>query len=286
MSRVFKLVFSLSIAITLVSRSKECTAQELKELSANYEIKLERNQTIAEAEKICLESARIKAIGQLSMVVSSRTTSLVNEENGVVQSRFNSSDVTQVLGTWLYDKTEPHLSWRSEGDGGDFFVTARVHGMVKPISSEGETELIVKVLKRENEKSEPMESDAFTENELISFSTVAAEDGLVHIFYLDNFLDSASLLVPGYAMNEIKANKEIEFLQGMFSSSVSDTVSGVSNDEILVVFSRTPLKSPLLKESGGLPRLSIRDLNKWLDRNLNGRDDISVVRKSITITNR
>jgi hypothetical protein len=257
----------------------------MQEVTASYTMTMGRNQTIAEVERLCIEQARIKALSQLSTSVHSRTNYQVSDNNGVVKDKFNAFESSQVLGTWLYDVTEPEVTWTSAGTKGEFTLSVNVHGMVRPYTEEGKTELSLKVLKRTEPNGVPQESDTFKENDLISIEVTAADSGSIYVFYVDHFLDTAYLFLPNTEENnKLKSRKPTKFLDKYnYFTSVSDVGNGVSNDEIIVLYSKGKLDLPILLEENNLQKLSDNNLQKWLSLNLINRTDLSVERKLISI---
>ncbi len=245
-----------------------------------------RNQTIAEVERLCIEQARVKALSQLSTSIHSRTNYQVSDNNGVVKDKFNAFETSQVLGTWLYDVKEPEVNWKSEGTKGDFTLSVKVYGMVRPYTEEGKTELSLKVLKRTEPNGIPQESDTFKENDLISIEVTAADTGRIYVFYLDHFLDSAYLFLPNTQEdNELKANKPTTFMNEYnYFTSVSDKGNGVSNDEIIVIYSKENLDLPILSERESVNLLASKAFQEWLSLKLSSRKDLTVARKFITVT--
>ncbi len=244
-----------------------------------------RNQTIAEVERLCIEQARIKALSQLSTSVYSRTNYQVNDNNGVVKDKFNAFESSQVMGTWLYDIAEPEITWSMEGTKGTFILSVKVHGMVQPYAEDGKTELSLKVLKRTEPNGIPQESDTFKENDLISIEVTAADSGRIYVFYLDHFLDSAYLFLPNAGeINQLKANNPTKFLEKYnYFTAVSDVINGVSNDEIIVLYSKKHLTMPFLSKGQNVNQLDSKFFHEWLSLNFGNGKDISVVRRLITI---
>jgi hypothetical protein len=257
----------------------------MKEVTASYTMTMGRNQTIAEVERLCIEQARIKALSQLSTSVHSRTNYQVSDNNGVVKDKFNVFESSQVLGTWLYDITEPEVNWTSAGTKGEFTLTVNVHGMVRPYAEEGKTELSLKVLKRTEPNGIPQESDTFKENDLISIEVTAADSGRIYVFYLDHFLDTAYLFLPNSEeKNLLKANKPTAFLNKMnYFTTVSDKANGVSNDELIVLYSKGNLSLPILFGSQETQFVPMKDFQQWLSLNFNNTKSLSVNRKLISV---
>jgi hypothetical protein len=260
----------------------------MKEVTASYSMTMGRNQTIAEVERLCIEQARIKALGQLSTSVHSRTNYQVSDNNGMVKDKFNAFESSQVLGTWLYDVTEPEINWNSEGTKGDFNLSVKVHGMVRPYAEEGKTELSLKVLKRTEPNGIPQESDTFKENDLISIEVTAADSGSIYVFYLDDFLDTAYLFLPNTEeSNQLKANKPSMFLDSYnYFTSVSDEASGISNDEIIILYSKGKLDLPILLEGKNTNKMTNKAFQEWLSLNLSNQKEVSIVRKLIAVRNK
>jgi hypothetical protein len=258
----------------------------MKEVTASYTITMGRNQTIAEVERLCIEQARIKALAQLSTSVHSRTNYQVNDNNGVVKDKFNAFESSQVLGTWLYDVSEPEVTWTSAGTKGEFTLEVKVNGMVRPYTEEGKTELSLKVLKRTEPNGVPQESDTFKENDLISIEVTAADTGRIYVFYLDHFLDTAQLFLPNnLESHQLKANMPTKFMNEYnYFMSVSDKGNGVSNDEIIVIHSKEKLSLPILSEGKNVDHLPSKAFQEWLSYNLTNRKDLSVERIFITIS--
>ncbi len=244
-----------------------------------------RNQTIAEVERLCIEQARIKALSQLSTSVHSRTNHQVSDNNGVVKDKFNAFESSQVLGTWLYDVKEPEVNWKSEGTEGYFTLSVKVCGMVRPYTEEGKTELSLKVLKRTEPNGIPQESNTFKENDLISIEVTAADTGRIYVFYLDHFLDTAYIFLPNKEeINQLKANKPTKFMNEYnYFTSVSDFGNGVSNDEIIVIYSKEGLSLPLLSDGENVRHLSGKAFQKWLSLNLSNQNELSIERSLITV---
>jgi hypothetical protein len=258
----------------------------MKEVTASYIMTMGRNQTIAEVERLCIEQARIKALSQLSTSVHSRSNYQVSDNNGEVKDKFNVFESSQVLGVWLYDVTEPEIIWKSEGTKGDFTLSAMVHGMVRPFTEVGKTELSLKVLKRKEPNGIPQESDTFKENDLISIEVTASDTGRIYVFYLDHFLDTAYLFLPNKEeRNQLIANKPTAFLDKLnYFTSVSDIANGIATDEIIVLHSKSNLKLPLLSEMGDLKLISIKAFQEWLSLNLSNQNDLTIGRTLITIS--
>jgi hypothetical protein len=257
----------------------------MKEVTAFYTMTMGRNQTIGEVERLCIEQARIKALSQLSMSVHSRTNYQVSDNNGVVKDKFNAFESSQVMGTWLYDIAEPEITWSMEGTKGTFILSVKVHGMAQPYSQEGKTELSLKVLKRTEPNGIPQESDTFKENDLISIEVTAADSGRIYVFYLDHFLDSAYLFLPNAGENnQLQANKPTKFLEKYnYFTAVSDVINGVSNDEIIVLYSKGQLTMPFLSEGKNVNQLDGKSFHKWLSLKFSNGKEISTVRRLITI---
>jgi hypothetical protein len=257
----------------------------MKEVTASYTMTMGRNQTIAEVERLCIEQARIKALSQLSTSVHSRTNYQVSDNNGVVKDKFNAFESSQVLGTWLYDVTEPEIIWTNEGTKGEFNLAVKVHGMVRPFSEEGKTDISLKVLRRTEPTGIPQESDTFKENDLISIEVTAADSGSIYVFYLDHFLDTAYLFLPNSEENnQLKPNMPTKFLEKFnYYTSVSDVTNWVSNDEIIVLFCKGNLALPILTERQDVKQLSVKVFQEWLSFNFSNESNLSIKRNLITV---
>jgi hypothetical protein len=273
------------------------SAQSSVVVSGSYTMVLERNRTIEETEKICIEQAKLDALEkEFGTTVSEAIINQTTEVNGKVDNTFNVLTRTNVSGEWLEDEHQPELIW--ECVGATLQLTAKVKGIARAFPKTGKVEIVFYTCTTSDATREEIN---FKNGEGINAVFKAAKDGMIAVYYIDHTAQTVYRLLPtgnGKNLNGLEVNadqtyvlfnrkKAIEYGWGNMSTEVElEVPSGktVAMDELVLVYSSEPLNKPSFNESkDGLSQMALEKFEIWLSKTVNSNEKAQVKRSTVTI---
>jgi hypothetical protein len=104
------------IALLLICLNvQNIEAQKPIQVSGSYSMVLERNRTIEETEKICIEQARLTALAAaFGTSVTETTVNSTYDKNGNTDNSFHVLTRTNVGGEWIADDASPLINWHCQ----------------------------------------------------------------------------------------------------------------------------------------------------------------------------
>ncbi len=274
-------------------------AQKNISLSGSYSMVLERNRTIEETEKLCIEQAKLTALAmEFGTAVTETMVSQTTDVNGQASNTFNVLTRTNVGGEWLEDEQKPELIWKCIGTTME--LTANVKGIARAFPKAGKVETTFYTC---TTADATREETNFKNSEGINAVFRSAKNGFVSVYYIDYTAQTVYRLLPtGNGKNndglEVKANqtyvlfnrqKAMEYGWGSVSTELELEIPAgktSATDELVVVYSTEPLTKPALNETkDGLSQMALEKFEMWVSEVARKNQKAIVKRSAITIAN-
>lgn len=290
MRRLFLLLIAISFACSIVD------AQKPIRVKATYTYHANRNETPADAERIALLRAQIKAIEEAFGV------NVASTESGIVSTQFDENffstySNSSVKGEWIETIGTPIFEY--EFDDRIPVITCTIEGYVKEINGI-RTDFEVKILK--NSPNEKFVSNEFSDGDEMYLYFKSPINGYLNIFLLCNDDDMVLCLLPYRESKEgtfrIEADKEY-FL---FSKDKADNDTEVVDEytltserqiefnDLMIIFSPEKFNKASLnvKEDDltAIKETSIEKFNKWLAKLQTKNNDITITKLPIKISSK
>ena len=278
--------------------------KKVRKASGEYQLRIERTDSEAEACERCLTQARINAIEKAygTAIIQGNTTYIENTHTGekteTVQI-FNTIAETMVNGEWLRDINEPTCEDFEYED--ERWLRCSVRGEIGKIE-QAQINFSIKPLDCEEERCE---TDRFKEGESFYIHFKSPESGYLTIYLTDQQITQRLLPyseMPGGLENavEVKADHEYIFfsqkknelpIENYLVDEYEFYAEGIQDHHrIYVIYSKEPLNKPSLdavkvdKTGGTMPKsLSSEDFHKWLAKSWRFNKGMQIARIDITI---
>lgn len=272
----------------------QISAQKLIKVTHTYVYHGHHDQTIAEAERIALERARIEAIEKTFGLNASETTSGITSTQ-LDENFFSSYSSVSVKGEWIETIGEPIFI--RDFDDRMPVITCTVEGYVKEIQGI-RTDYEVKILK--NSPNVKFASTDFTDGDEMYLYFKSPVSGYLNVYLLCPDDDIALCLLPYRESNaksfRIEADKEYYLFSKDKDPDNSEYVDEytltaerqIEANEIVIVFSPEDFVKPKLgvndKEQTSIKETSIGKFNSWLARLRTKNNNITTNNYLITIS--
>lgn len=295
----------IAVLLVAISMFGQLLAQKVKNISGEYQVRVERNQTIEEAYKYVLEQAKIKAMADEfgTSISSSNLTSISNESGGdgsKTKMNFQSFSDSFVNGEWLETLTPPE--YQEHFVNGELWIKCTVHGKAREVNKPvpgfvAETLTCPRLNCRSTE---------FRNHEDFYIRFQSPVKGYLSV-YLDDGAN-AQMLLPYRGMNasyfEILADQSYILFDPatadpLISNIVDEykmiTLKGEEINRLWLIFSTEPyIKGIVSKVSQGYeseykqkefpPYMSSKDFHVWLLKNRGANEDFFVKFIDISIS--
>lgn len=253
--------------------------------------------SVAEARRVALEQAKIKAIAEeFGTYVSQSNSMITSETNNASSEYFSSISGADVKGDWIETIGEPEL--KVSFDNRMVVVTCKVEGYAIEKRNTF-VDYTVKILRHAPNLS--YESSEFNSNDEMFVYFKSPISGFLNIFLLDYEKDTAYCLLPYKGSKSgsytVDADKEYFFFSKDKKAHKDENVdemlllSNNANEmnELLVVFSSKEFSKMSLNSDGkasSIPKnASISKFNKWIAKLKRSDENILVSNYNIIIHN-
>lgn len=289
MSRRLLLTTIVALSVALLSFGKT------KVVSTEYIYHIPDNISQEEARAISLQRAQSQAIAdEFGCIVTQSSSVSISSHNGDTDTDFLSIGGSQLKGEWLETIGEPKYEFITNGNM--MALKVSVKGKIRELEGT-ETPFDVKILR--NGVTDADENDRFASGDTMYISFNAPMSGYLAVYLIDSEKQAFCLLPYQQSESGIfqtKANKKYllfhpEYALGVASDMVDEyileTDKGRERNRILAIFSPNKFyKAADNSTSSELPRnLSYATFQKWLSKMKQRDTDLSVVEKSIVISN-
>ncbi len=269
-------------------------AQKPLRVKATYTYHANRNETPADAERIALLRAQIKAIEEAF------GTNVTETSSGILSSQFDENffsaySSSSVKGEWVETIGTPVFEY--EFDDRIPVITCTVEGYVKEINGI-RTEFEAKTLK--NSPNERFASNDFTDGDEMFLYFKSPIAGYLNVFLLCNDDDTALCLLPYRESKEgtffVEADKEY-FLFSKDKANVEPELVDeytltsdrqIEFNDLVIIFSPDKFNKVSLnvkeEELTAIKETSIEKFNKWLAKLQTKNDNITLNKIPIKIS--
>jgi len=267
------------IALLLIClNAQNIEAQKPIQVSSSYTMVLERNRTIEETEKLCIEQARLTALaGEFGTSVTETTVNSTADKNGTTENSFHVLTRTNVGGEWITDHQKPVITWQCQDD--ELLVRVEVSGTARAFPKKGKTDLVFFTCTSSDANREETN---FKERESLNAVFQTAQNGYMSVYYIDRQSQLASRLLPtgnGKDIDALEVNADKRYVlfnrtkahsygwSAMNSEIELSLPSGKTSvmDEVVVVFAPESFSKPLHTGSKeGLSELPLVEFENWL----------------------
>jgi hypothetical protein len=239
---------------------------------------LERNRTIEETEKICIEQARLTALAAaFGTTVTETTVNSTYDKNGNTDNSFHVLTRTNVGGEWIADDASPLINWHCQNE--ELHVRVDVTGTARAFPKKGKSDLVFFTCTATDNKRE---ANNFKEHETLNAVFQSAQSGYMAVYYIDRQSQIASRLLPtaaGKNTDALQVTADARYILfnratahsygwGSMNSEIELSLpAGKTSvmDEVVVVFAPEPFSKPLHTGSKeGLSELPLAEFENWL----------------------
>jgi hypothetical protein len=251
------------------------SAQKKTILSGQYEMALEKNKTMEETEKKCMEQARLSAMGkEFGYRITEVTINNQREVNRARDEQFQSITQTSVMGEWMQDIQSPLVQWSCQGN--TLSCQVQIKGEAVSISQEGK---ITFDITTSNDPQCKTPLSRFQNNDRLYVKMRSSAKGYLSVFYWDHAAKVMYRLLPSAQYNALNGVKiaadqsyilfhdKMDFPEhpvGLPLTLDAGTGNGLSQlDEIILVYSDQEMQKPGLQCEENLCQLSEVDFLKW-----------------------
>lgn len=253
-------------------------AQKPIQVSGSYSMVLERNRTIEETEKLCIEQARLTALAaEFGTSVTETTVNSTADKSGSTDNSFHVLTRTNVGGEWITDNQKPIITWQCQNE--ELHVRVELHGTARAFPKKGKSDLIFFTCTASDHQREETN---FKEHESLNAVFQTAQNGFISVYYIDRQSQIASRLLPtgnGRDIDALKVNADDRYI--LFNRTTTNSYgwsamntelelslpSGKTTvmDEVVVVFAPESFSKPLHTGSKeGLSELPLAEFENWL----------------------
>lgn len=288
-----KIIVALLLAMAFVSGF----AQKVKTVEAEYTYYAPENVSLAEARRIALNQARLKAIAEEFGTIVAQTNLTRIETGEKSSSRFSSFGSSDVKGEWIEDSDKPEYTESYEG--GTLVVTCKVKGKAREIIS-SKIDFQAKVLR--NGTEDRFEGDQFKSGDELYLSFLSPVSGYLVVYLVDDD-DLVQCLLPYTSQTNGIYHVEGGRKYILFSEKaaphdqVDEYVLTANHDlehnQVYVIFSPNQFVKAVDEASGrvadakgigGFPReVSFDDFHKWLAKCRRHDKDMNLKKILITV---
>ena len=269
-------------------------AQRIVIVSGDLDYVVPETQTPAEAKRIAVTQARLKAIAdEFGTIVSQTNTATVHSAEGQTSTSFNSYTENEVRGVWIEDIHDPIV--RVEYVNETMVVHVKVKGKAREMKNVP-IELQVQTLSYgyhkgdENPTRKGYETTQFNNGEFFGVHFKSPINGYVAVFIRDEKTEIVTTLLPysgsdGYA-REIKSNMDYVFLTNedpaypYKTTTILETTCTIEYNTLIVVFSKNPFHISLTNQGKWFPEIELPIFQRWL-HNLRNTDETAQVQEIV-----
>ena len=257
---------------------RSANAQKAIQVNGSYTMVLERNRTMEETEKLCIEQARLTALaGEFGTSVTETTVNSASDKNGSAENSFLVLTRTNVGGEWITDNTSPVITWQCKNE--ELHVRVEVSGTARAFPKKGKTDLVFFTCTSSDANREETN---FKERESLNAVFQTAQNGYMSVYYIDRQSQLASRLLPtgnGKDIDALEVNADKRYVlfnrttahsygwSAMNSEIELSLPAGKTSvmDEVVVVFAPESFSKPLHTGSKeGLSELPMAEFENWL----------------------
>lgn len=284
-----------SILVLLVTfLTINVVAQKPIKVKATYTYHANKNETCADAERIALQRAKIKAIEETFGVNVSESAAAISSAL-FDDNYFSSYTSSSIKGEWIETIGEPIFEYMF--DDRTPVITCTVEGLVKEIVGI-RTDYEVKVLK--NSPNERFASNDFKNGDEMYVYFKSPIAGYLNIFLLCHDDDTALCLLPyresQQGIFKVEADKEYFLFskdKATIDSEIVDEYTLTSErpmefNDVVVIFSPDEYNKVSLKVKEDLTAIketSIDKFNKWIAKLQTTNNNITLRTIPINISN-
>ena len=283
---------SISI-ILLVFFYTNLSAQKTEQICGEYTYVAPENVSLEQAKQTALDRAKIEALAEkFGTIVSQSNATVVENTNGISNTRFLSLGGSEVKGEWIETTKEPkyNISYEQEM----LVVKVSVCGKVREIAG-SKIDFTAKVLKNGTEAK--FESDNFRDGDAIYLLFRSPVDGYLAVYLVDESKTVYCLLPYMNAPSgnaRIKSGTEYIFFSekkanpseiAIVNEYVLMTEKSVEQNFLYIVFSPNEFTKANDKSNDEtLPReLSLTDFQQWLAKKRTHDKNMELEVKALTI---
>lgn len=280
------------LLLTLVVIPYLSMAQQTKTVTASYTYYAPTNVSLDEAKHTALERAKIQCIADnFGSVVSQSNSTIIENNNGISQTKILSLGGSDVKGEWVETTGEPIYNINYEQDM--LIVTVTVKGKIRK-STQKQYDLNVRVLRYGLDDKN--EDSSFKNGDDIFLSFESPVNGYLTIYLLEEEDTNVYCLLPyknaSMTSYPIEGNKKYVFFSSTFDKNgnvdeyTMTAAAGKEFNDIILCFSTNDFtKAVGINASAWTPRkLTYNDFVKWLTKKRKEDEAFSVIKKSITIS--
>jgi hypothetical protein len=255
--------------VSMISAQKKVT------LTGQYEMTLERNTTIEETEKKCIEQARLSAMGkEFGYRVTEVTINNQREVNKKREEQFESITQTSVMGEWIQDLASPQIKWNCQGQTLSCQVSVSGQAIAIPQTGKISFEIITS-----NEEQCKMPLSRFQQDDRLYLKVTSSAKGYLSVYYWDHAAKMMLRLLPSAqynALNGVKIEADQSYVLfkdkmnfpehpvGLPLTLDAGNGSGLSQlDEIILVYTDQEMQKPGLHCEENLCQLSETEFVQW-----------------------
>ncbi len=237
--KFFSLPYHLKIVLPLliIFFKLDAQAQKLKEVkeSGTYKMRIEKTMSEAEAERLCIERARIdaieKAFGQT--IIQGNATYIKNKTTGEQTESaniFSNISESMVNGEWIQDLNKPEIKKLLENN--ELWMQAEVFGLIREVKSI-QTTFVASPL---NCTNTTCKTSTFRDGDDFYLYFKAPEDGYISIYLDDPEQQKTFRLLP-YKSSKIKTTNypvkaDVDYI---FFSAAKKATANEMVDEIVLL---------------------------------------------------
>ncbi|MDE6416686.1 MAG: DUF4384 domain-containing protein [Duncaniella sp.] len=289
MIRVSLLIFVISLFSLNVYAQKRVWAK------ATYTYKANRNETPAEAERIALLRAQLKAVNDaLGMNVSETASSIVSTQSD--EDFYSSYSNSSLKGEWVENTCDPVFEYDFEDRIP--VITCTVEGYVQEIIGL-RTDFEATILK--NSPNKRYASNEFTDGDEMYLYFKSPAGGYLNVFLICHDDDTALCLLPYRESKDgtfkVDADKEYFFFSKDKASQNPDLVDEysltcdrqVEFNDVVIIFSPEKFNKVSLNVKEDLTAIketSVKEFNKWLAKLQAKHNDITLNKIPIKISSK
>lgn len=264
-------------------------AQKTISVTASYTYYAPENVSLEDAKQTSLERAKIQCIADhFGTVVSQSTSTVVSNQNGQSETSMFSMGGSELKGEWVETTQDPLYDVQFQQ--GMLVVKVTVKGKIKEIVQK-DYNLSIKVLR--NGTDAKNEQYVFLDGDDMFLSFSSPMNGFLAVYLLDAANKTAYCLLP-YRNSPVGSWPIIRDHEYLFFSAKTDkdadeyTMTCTGEKEfyqmVLLFSTHNFVKAQTMDADAQMPReLSYPDFIKWVAKMRNKDNELSVVRKEITI---
>jgi hypothetical protein len=251
------------------------SAQKKVKLAGEYEMTLERNTTMVETEKKCIEQARLSAMGkEFGYRVTEVTINNQKEVNKNREEQFESITQTSVMGEWLQDAEAPIVQWTCQGN--TMACQVKIKGEAIALPQEGKISFQITT---SNEPTCKTPLTRFQNNDRLYVKLTSSAKGYLSVYYWDHAAQIMYRLLPSAqynSLNGVKIAADVSYVLFQEKMAFTEHPAGLpltleagagagltQLDEIILVYSDQDIQKPSLQCEENLCQISEKEFMKW-----------------------